>query len=92
MADAGGLHRDAPTIYAVGDYNRVTFVSSSVTFESTGSNTGAGFIIENATNVNFTLTNGGQMAGSLFNTKEIYPIGIKKVAIGTTGRVYILHK
>tara|TARA_B100000902_G_C26464804_1_gene507230 strand:+ start:94 stop:372 length:279 start_codon:yes stop_codon:yes gene_type:complete len=92
MADAGGMHRDRPTVLAVGDYNRATYVNSSTTFHATGSNAGAGFIIENATNVSISLPNGGTIAGDALNVKELYPIGVKKIVIGGTGKAYILHK
>tara|TARA_Y100000592_G_C5375746_1_gene270862 strand:- start:233 stop:514 length:282 start_codon:yes stop_codon:yes gene_type:complete len=93
MADAGGLHRtERADNYSLGDYNGVTFVNSSTTFHATGSNAGAGFIVENATNVTITLSNGSTLPGSTLNTKEFYPIGVKKVAIGATGKVHILHR
>tara|TARA_R100000353_G_C6358195_1_gene155396 strand:- start:161 stop:442 length:282 start_codon:yes stop_codon:yes gene_type:complete len=93
MADAGGLHRTKrEDNYSLGDYNRVTFVNSSTTFHATGSNAGAGFIVENATNVVIHLPQGGSIAGSVLNTKELYPIGVQKVVIGATGKVHILHR
>jgi hypothetical protein len=92
MADAGGMHRPSPSINSLGDYNRTTLVGSSITFHSTGSNSGAGFIVENATNVVISLTNGGTLPGSTLTVNTLYPIGVKKVAIGATGVVYILHR
>ena len=65
MADAGGLHRTKRADnYSLGDYNRVTFVNSSTTFHATGSHAGAGFIVENATNVVITLPDGSTIPGS----------------------------
>ena len=78
--------------YPQGDYNKVTFVNSSTTFHATGSNAGAGVIIENATNVVLHLSRGGQLSGAVLNTKEVYPIGVKKVVIGATGKVHVLHR
>ncbi len=78
--------------YPQGDFNRVTFVNSSTTFHATGSNVGAGFIIENATNVTIHCASGGTLAGTTLNTKEVYPIGVKKVVIGATGKVHLLHR
>lgn len=78
--------------YPQGDYNKVTFVNSSTTFHATGSNAGAGVIIENTTNVTLYLTSGGTITGALLNTKELYPIGVNKVVIGATGKVHVLHR
>ena len=93
MADAGGLHRTKRVDnHSLGDYNGVTFVNSSTTFHATGSQSGAGFIVENATNVVIHLPNGSTIPGSTLNTKELYPIGVQKVVIGATGKVHILHR
>jgi hypothetical protein len=93
MADAGGIHRTKRVDnYSLGNYNGVTFVNSSNTFHATGSNAGAGFIVENATNVTITLSDGSTIPGSTLNVKELYPIGVKKVVIGATGKVHILHR
>ena len=74
MADAGGIHRTKRVDnYSLGNYNGVTFVNSSNTFHATGSNAGAGFIVENATNVTITLSDGSTIPGSTLNVKELYP-------------------
>ena len=92
MADAGTLFRDTPTIRATGDYNRITKVPSSTTFHATGSNAGAAFICEVVTNVVIHAANGGVIPGTSLTADTLYPIGTKKVVIGGSGVVYILHR
>ena len=92
MADAGTLFRNPPSIRATGDYNRVTPVASSTTFHATGSNAGAGFIVENTTNVVIHCAGGGILGGDQCTVKVLYPIGVKKVTIGGSGIVYVLHR
>ena len=92
MADAGTLFRDTPTIRATGDYNRITKVPSSTTFHATGSNAGAAFICEVVTNVVIHAANGGVIPGTSLTADTLYPIGMKKVVIGSSGVVYILHR
>ena len=92
MADAGTLFRNPPSIRATGDYNRVTPVASSTTFHATGSNAGAGFIVENTTNVVIHCASGGVLGPNQLNTKTVYPIGVRKVVIGGTGIVHVLHR
>jgi len=92
MADAGTLFRDTPTIRATGDYNRITKVPSSTTFHATGSNAGAAFICENVSAVVIHAANGGVIPGSSLTADTLYPIGTKKVVIGGSGVVYVLHR
>ena len=75
-----------------GDYNRVTKVPSSTTFEATGSNAGAGFIVEVITNVVIHAAGGGILPASTLLIDTLYPIGVNKVTIAATGVVYVLHK
>jgi len=93
MADAGGMHRTKRTDgESVGDYNRVTEVGASTTFHATGSNAGAGFIIENVTNVAITLADGGTLSGDQCTVKVLYPFGVRKVVNGSSGIVHVLHR
>ena len=92
MADAGSLFRDTPSIRATGDYNRITKVPSSTTFHATGSNAGAAFICEVVTNVVIHAANGGTIPGTSLTADTLYPIGTKKVVIGGSGIVYVLHR
>ena len=92
MADAGTMFRDTPTIRATGDYNRITKVPSSTTFHATGSNAGAAFICENVSAVVIHAANGGVIPGSSLTADTLYPIGTKKVVIGGSGVVYVLHR
>ena len=75
-----------------GDYNRVTKVPSSTTFEATGSNAGAGFIVEVITNVVIHAAGGGTLPASTLSVDTVYPIGVKKVVIGSDGIVHVLHR
>mgnify|MGYP003651233338 FL=1 len=81
-----------PDNLALGDYNKVTEVASSTTFHATGSNSGAGFIVENLTNVVIHCSSGGTLDSGQLSTKTLYPIGVRKVVIGATGVVYVLHR
>ena len=81
-----------PDIQALGDYNRITKVDSSTTFHATGSNAGAGFIVEVVTNVVIHAASGGTLPSSALLVDTVYPIGVKKVVIGSSGVVYILHR
>ena len=81
-----------PDYLALGDYNRVTPVASSTTFYATGSNAGAGFIIENVTNVVIHCAGGGTLNGDQCTVKVLYPIGVKKVVNGASGIVHVLHR
>ena len=73
-------------------YNGVTEVGASTTFHATGSKAGAGFIIENVTNVVIHCAGGGVLGGDQCTDKVLYPIGVNKVAIGGSGIVYVLHR
>jgi hypothetical protein len=81
-----------PDNLALGDYNKVTEVASATTFHATGSNSGAGFIVENLTNVVIHCSSGGTLDSGQLSTKTLYPIGVRKVVIGATGVVHILHR
>ena len=81
-----------PDYLALGDYNRVTPVASSTTFYATGSKAGAGFIIENVTNVVIHCAGGGVLGGDQCTVKVLYPIGVKKVVNGSSGIVHVLHR
>tara|TARA_Y100001938_G_C7763671_1_gene269785 strand:- start:227 stop:514 length:288 start_codon:yes stop_codon:yes gene_type:complete len=88
FADRTIEHHDNP----VGDYNRITKVASSTTFYATGSNAGAGFICEVVTNVVIHGASGGTIPGTALTADTLYPIGVKKVTIGSSGIVYVLHR
>ena len=88
FADRTIEHHDNP----VGDYNRITKVASSTTFYATGSNAGAGFICEVVTNVVIHAANGGVIPGTSLSADTLYEIGTKKVVIGGSGVVYVLHR
>jgi len=92
MADAGTLFRSLPTDQKLGDYNGITKVNSSTTVDFTGSNAGAGFIVEDVTNVTIHGSGGGTLPGTTLTADTLYPIGVKKVVIGATGVVYVLHR
>ena len=81
-----------PDNLALGDYNKVTEVASATTFHATGSNSGAGFIVENLTNVVIHCSSGGTLDSGQLSTKTLYPIGVRKVVIGGTGIVHVLHR
>jgi hypothetical protein len=92
MADAGTMFRSLPTDQKLGDYNGITQVSSSTTVAFTGSNAGAAFICEVVTNVVVHGSGGGTIPGTSLTADTLYPIGVKKVAIGASGIVYVLHR
>ena len=76
-----------------GKYTDTLVVGSSTTVDLTGSNAIYGaFMIANATNVAMTTPNGATLTAADFNTKEIYDISIKKVVIGSTGKVYLFKR
>ena len=81
-----------PDNLALGDYNKVTEVASSTSYHATGSNSGAGFIVENLTNVVIHCASGGTLDSGQLSTKTLYPIGVRKVVIGSTGVVHVLHR
>ena len=84
--------RSLPTVNSVGDYNRITRVASSTTFECTGSNVGAAFICEDVSNVVIHAADGGTIPGTALSADTLYPIGTRKVVIGSSGVVYVLHR
>ena len=92
MADAGTMFRSAPTDRRLGDYNGVVRVAPNTTVDFTGSAAGAGFIVENVSNVVIHTPGGGTLPGSTLATDTLYPIGVKQVAIGSSGIVYVLKK
>jgi len=76
-----------------GKYADTLVVNSSTTVDLTSSNAIYGaFMIANATNVQLTASNDAHLLASDFNTKEIYDISIKRVAIGGTGKVYLFKR
>jgi|7_EtaG_2_1085326.scaffolds.fasta_scaffold21807_5 hypothetical protein len=90
--DAGTMFRSLPTTQTLGDYNGVSRVGPSTTFHATGSRAGAGFIIENVTNVLIHCASGGSLNGDQCTVKVLYPIGVKKVVNGSSGIVHVLHR
>ena len=81
-----------PDIQALGDYNKITKVDSNTTFHATGSNAGAGFIVEIITNVVIHAAMGGTLPATALLVDTVYPIGVKKVVIGSSGIVHVLHR
>ena len=81
-----------PDIQALGDYNKITKVDSNTTFHATGSNAGAGFIVEVITNVVIHAAMGGTLPATALLVDRVYPIGVKKVVIGASGIVHVLHR
>jgi len=94
--DAGGMnstsHTNYPRLNSAGEYTKITFVDSSTTVAFTGSNAAAGFICEVVTNVSIQATNGGVIPGTSLTADTLYPIGVSKVTIGASGKVFVLHK
>ena len=84
--------RSAPEFKNPGFYNKATLVGSNKTIAFTGSTIAAGFICENVTNVTIELQNGGTLPGSTLTADTLYEIAPKKVVIGATGVVHVLHK
>jgi|TARA_R100000030_G_C3166982_1_gene102281 hypothetical protein len=85
-------HRSQPAYKGTGDYNKITKVASSTTFHATGSNAGAAFICEDVSNVVIHAANGGTIPGTALTADTLYPIGTRKVVIGSSGVVYVLHR
>jgi len=76
-----------------GKFVNPLLINSSTTVDLTGSNYGYGaFMIANATNVQLTASNGTPFVNSEFNLKEIYEIGLQRVKIGATGKVYVFKR
>ena len=93
--DAGGMNSTSHTNYpqwnSPGEYNKITKVASSTTVAFTGSNAGAGFIVEVVDNVVIHTPGGGTIPGTSLTADTLYPIGVSKVAIGNDGVVYVLQ-
>ena len=81
-----------PDIQTLGEYNGISKVASSTTVDFSGSNAGAGFICEVVTNVTIHGAGGGTIPGTSLTADTLYPIGTKKVMIGGSGIVYVLHR
>ena len=94
MADAGTMFRPTtgPSERRLGEYNGVVRVASNTTVDFTGSAAGAGFIVENVSNVVIHTPGGGTLPGSALTADTLYPIGVKQVAIGNSGIVYVLKR
>ena len=95
--DAGGMHSTSHTNYpqwnSPGEYNKITKVAADTTVAFTGSNAGAAFICDVLDNVSIQATNGGDVIpGTSLTADTLYPIGVSRVAIGSSGIVYVLHK
>ena len=94
MAEVQGqgiVGRSKPTVRGnLGKYNHVQTIGTSATYFATGSNEAAAFMIGNTGTV-LTFSGGGSVAGTAFNTKEVYEIGIQKVVNGGSGVVYLLR-
>ena len=92
--DSTGFHSPTAKFSRLGDYNGVTKVAANTTINFTGSRTpGAGFIVEDPTNVVVTAAGGGDtLPGTTLNINTFYPIGVTTVAIGSSGIVYVLHR
>ena len=95
--DAGGMHSTSHTNYpqwnSPGEYNKITKVAASTTVAFTGSNAGAGFIVEVVDNVTIQASNGGDLIpGTSLTADTLYPISVSRVVIGNSGIVYVLHK
>ena len=84
--------RSKPTERQLGEYNGITKVLADTTVAFTGSNAGAAFICEVVTNVVIHAANGGVIPGTSLTADTLYPIGTKKVVIGSSGVVYVLHR
>ena len=84
--------RSKPTDRQLGEYNRITKVLSDTTVAFTGSDAGAAFICEVVTNVVIHGSGGGSIPGTSLTADTLYPIGVKKVTIGASGIVYVLHR
>ena len=81
-----------PDIQTLGEYNGISKVSANTEVAFTGSNAGAAFICEVVTNVTIHGAGGGTIPGTSLTADTLYPIGVKKVAIGGSGIVYVLHR
>jgi hypothetical protein len=88
-----GSRFDQHNTYVPGRYFDTKVVGASTIVNFTGSNFGyAAFLIENATGVEITASNGVGMASAAFNTKEIYDIGLRRIKTGASGKVYAFRR
>tara|TARA_Y100000592_G_scaffold83586_1_gene133553 strand:- start:384 stop:653 length:270 start_codon:yes stop_codon:yes gene_type:complete len=88
----GIVDRTPPTVRGnLGEYNTATKVASNTSVAFSGSNEGRAFLVENKSNVTIECSNGGTIAGTGLIAGEVYPIGVKKVTIASTGVVYVLR-
>ena len=90
--NAGTMFRSLPTDQKLGDYNGISRVAPNTTVAFTGSNAGAGFIVEHVGNVVIHGSGGVTIPGTSLTADTLYPIGVKKVTIGASGIVYVLHR
>tara|TARA_Y100001973_G_C5130494_1_gene297494 strand:+ start:659 stop:961 length:303 start_codon:yes stop_codon:yes gene_type:complete len=84
--------RNVPDFKNTGRYNSSTKVAANQTVAFTGSSIAAGFIVENVSNVSIELQNGGMIPGSALLVDTQYDIAPRKVIIGSSGIVHVLHK
>ena len=88
----GIVGRTPPSVRGnLGTYNNSTTVASSTTVAFSGSNEGRAFLVGNASNVVIHCSNGGTIDADGLLAGTVYPIGVKKVAIGATGVIYVLR-
>ena len=88
----GIVDRTPPSIRGnLGDYNHAQKVASSTTVAFSGSNEGRAFLVENKSNVTIHCSAGGTIDGTGLVAGTVYPIGVQKVTIGSTGVVYVLR-
>ena len=92
-SNSGSLFRPKPSVLGnLGEFNRVVEVGNSTTYEATGSNEAAGFIVNGTTSqITLTFSNGGAVAGNVFTAGDVYNIGVKKVVTGGASKVYLLR-
>jgi hypothetical protein len=89
----GSLYNQFSEIGDPGRYVQAVRVGSSTIVDFTGSLYGYGaFLIQDATNVEITASNGVGLPGAAFNTKTMYDIGIRRINIGATGVVYAFRR
>ena len=88
--------------YTRGDFERLgkpgkfidpLLINSSTTVNLTGSNYGYGaFQIIDATNVELTASNGTGLVTAGFPVNTIHEVGLSRVKIGATGKVYVYKR
>ena len=93
LPPTGSQIQQFETLGTIGKYYDPIYVDSSTTVDFTGSNYGYGaFVMQDATNVEITASNGLGMPGAAFNAKEIHEIGLSRIKIGSTGKVYAFKR